>query len=358
MLSAAQVKARALEAGFDLCGIAPAAGFSELQFLERWLAHGYAGTMGYMPRTARRRQDVRHVLPSARSVIVTGTLYNTDRPYSVERAEPGDAVVSRYAWGDDYHDVLSRRLDEVLSWMRAENGEPFDARAYVDTGPVQERVYAQQGGLGWIGKNTCLINPDLGSWLFLAEIICSLPLSPDPPGLDQCGSCSLCLEACPTGALREPYVLDATRCISYLTIELKKGIPEEQREPQGRHVYGCDICQDVCPYNLNAPVSVAPEWTPRPGLDGPRLVDLWRRSDDELSSLVAGTPMTRPGLTGLRRNLAVALGNSADEAAASAVQSDEHAGRGPASPSCDDPMVREHVEWAARRQAKAGRRRS
>lgn len=365
MLSSALVKEHARSLGFDACGIAPAAGFPELQFLKEWLARGYAGHMGYMARTAARREDVRRVLPSARSVIVTATLYNVDRPYSVERNDSAEALVSRYAWGEDYHDLLSRRLDELVGRLREENAEPFEAKTYVDTGPVQERVYAQYAGLGWIGKNTCLINPGLGSWLFLAEIICSLALEPDPPGLDRCGTCALCLEACPTGALREAHVLDATRCISYLTIELKSAIPEAMRAGIGTHVYGCDICQDVCPYNLDAPRTASPEWLPRAGLDAPRLVDLWRREDAELSALVAGTAMTRPTLAGLRRNVAVAMGNSGDEEAANALE-DEPApepasvaagpGGGLASPSSVDPMVREHVEWARGRRRTAGRK--
>jgi epoxyqueuosine reductase len=298
--------------------------------------------MGYLPRSAARRENVLHVLPSARSVIVMGTLYNTDRPYSVERQDPGEALISRYAWGTDYHDVLGRRLEALLCWMREENGEAFEARPYVDTGPVQERVYAQYAGIGWIGKNTCLINPAIGSWLFLSEIICSLELEPDPPGLDQCGTCTLCIEACPTQALREPYVLDATRCISYLTIELKSAIPEPQRDGLGTHVYGCDICQDVCPYNLAAPISDSEEWQARPGLDAPRLVDLWRRGDADLGALVQGTPMTRPQLAGLRRNLAVALGNTADEEAGEALEEGIE--------EAADPVVREHIEWARRRR--------
>lgn len=354
MLSSARVKARALEIGFDLCGIAPAAGFPELKFLAEWLARGYAGTMGYMPRTALRRSDVRRVLPSARSVIVTGTLYNTDRRYSVERSGPGEALVSRYAWGDDYHDVLSRRLDDLLSWMRAEEAGPFEARAYVDTGPVQERVYAQHAGLGWIGKNTCLINPEHGSWFFLSEIITSLGLEPDAPVLDQCGTCSLCLEACPTGALREPHVLDATRCISYLTIELKGAMPEALRGDVGSHVFGCDICQDVCPYNQSAPHTDALHWLPRPALDAPRLADLWRREDESLAELVQGTPLTRPRIEGLRRNLAVAIGNDADADSAAALDETRAAGSepgdAPAFPSSDDPVVREHVEWARQKR--------
>lgn len=309
MLTAERVKERARAIGFDLCGIAPAEAWPELGFFREWLARGHAGTMGYLPRTARVREDVRQVLPSARSVIATATLYHTDRPLSVESANEEEAIVSRYAWGDDYHAVVGLRLEALAAWMRGEDPS-LEARAYVDTGPVQERVYAQYAGLGWIGKNTCLINPERGSWLFLGEVITDVALRPDPPGLDQCGSCTLCLEACPTGALVEPHVMDATRCLSYLTIELKQAIPEARREAMGRHVYGCDICQDVCPWNQASPVSAAPEWQPRPGLDRPRLADLWGLDDAGLRRLIEGTAMTRPGLAGLRRNIAVAMGNS------------------------------------------------
>ena len=210
--------------------------------------------MAYLHRSADRRADVRSVVPSARSVIVTATVYNTDRPYSVECDDRDRAHIARYAWGDDYHDVIGTRLDALLAWMRAASPEPFDARAYVDTGPVQERVYAQYGGIGWIGKNTCLINPALGSWIFLAEIICSLPLDPDAPAFDQCGTCNLCIEACPTRALT-PGVLDSNKCISYLTIEHRGDLAETERRAIGTHVYGCDICQEVCPWNAVAPRS-------------------------------------------------------------------------------------------------------
>ena len=344
MVSSASIKARALELGFDLCGIAPAAKFPELAFFREWLERGYAGEMAYLPRSAERRADVREVVPGARSVIVTGTLYNTVPPYE-DDARPGTALISRYAWGDDYHDVLKRRLDALLEWIRAESREPFEAKAYVDTGPVQERVYAQHAGLGWIGKNTCVINPDVGSWLFLAEIICTLPLEPDQPGVDQCGACTRCLEACPSDALVAPGVLDATRCLSYLTIELKNGMPVELRPAVGTHVYGCDVCQEVCPYNHAAPQSPAPEWQPRPGLDLPTLVDLWRLPDAELRRLIKGSAMTRAKLTGLRRNLAVALGNSganSGDPQARAVLDE----RSPDRPSADDEMVLRHVEWA------------
>ena len=174
-------------------------------------------------------------MPLARCVISLGSVYNTDRPYSTEEADAGRAAIARYAWGDDYHTVLERRLAALVDWMRRAHAEPFEARAYVDTGPVQERVYAQHAGIGWIGKNTCVINPGLGSWIFLSAIICSLPLEPDAPALDQCGTCTLCLDACPTGALVAPYQLDSRRCLSYLTIELKGAIPPDQREAVGRH---------------------------------------------------------------------------------------------------------------------------
>ncbi|MBI3047349.1 MAG: tRNA epoxyqueuosine(34) reductase QueG [Acidobacteria bacterium] len=337
-LTSGSIKAKAREFGFDLCGIAPAERFPELAFLREWIDRGYAGEMAYMARTADRRADVRAVVPGAHSVIVTGTLYNTVPPYADDEVPPTVARISRYAWGDDYHDVLKVRLDALLAWMRAHSPEAFEARAYVDTGPVQERVYAQYAGLGWIGKNTCLINPELGSWLFLGEIISTLPLEPDAPGLDQCGACTRCLEACPTGALVDAGALDATCCISYLTIELRGGIPEPLRPALGNHVYGCDICQDVCPYNQAAPVSPDPAWQPRAGLHRPALAALWRRTDDDLRALLKGSAMTRAKLTGLRRNVAIAIGNSGDRDAMAALGE-----AGADRPSVNGPMVREHA---------------
>jgi epoxyqueuosine reductase len=310
-LTASAVKARASALGFDACGIAPAADHAELRFYREWLDRGYAGEMAYLHRTAERRADVRHVVPSARTVIVTATVYNTDRPYSTECVEPDRAHIARYAWGDDYHDVIGARLGSLLAWMREQSPEPFDARAYVDTGPVQERVYAQYAGVGWIGKNTCVINPELGSWVFLAAIICSLPLEVDAPSLDQCGTCTLCLEACPTQALVAPGILDSTRCISYLTIELRGDIPETHRAGVGSHVYGCDICQEVCPWNAAAPRSEDPAWQPRSAWDRVDLRTLSRRSDDELAAALRGSPMRRTKVHGLRRNVAVASDNVA-----------------------------------------------
>jgi epoxyqueuosine reductase len=312
MVTSEAVKRRAKELGFDLCGIAPVAAFPELAFLREWLDRGYAGTMGYLPRSARRRADVRCAMPTARAVIMTGTIYNTDRPYSTDRNDSAHGEVARYAWGEDYHDVLRQRLDGLLEWMRRQHPEPFDALAYVDTGPVQERVYAQYAGLGWIGKNTCVINPELGSWMLLAEIICSLPLEPDQPALDQCGTCTLCLDACPTGAFVGPHVLDATKCLSYLTIEYRGAMSDSERESIGNHLFGCDICQEVCPWNAMA-ATANDKWPSRPALSLLKLAELAESSDEELAELIDGTPLTRMGVKGLRRNLEIARENAGEE---------------------------------------------
>jgi epoxyqueuosine reductase len=315
-LTSSDIKRRAAELGFDLCGIAPAADLPELSFFNKWLARGYAGTMTYLNRSAARRADVRRVLPSAKTVICTGTVYNTDAPYSTESVDPGKAQIARYAWGDDYHDVLGERLEALVAWMRETADETFEARAYVDTGPVQERVYAMHAGLGWIGKNTCVINPSLGSWLFLGEIICSLPLDIDAPSPDQCGTCTLCIEACPTQAILAPGVLDSTRCISYLTIEQRGPIPARFATAVGSHVYGCDVCQEVCPWNQVAPTSDDPAWQPRPAWDGVDILALAEKTDVELAEALRGSAMQRTKVAGLRRNLQVALGNGQTPAGA------------------------------------------
>jgi epoxyqueuosine reductase len=350
VLAVSSLKSHALALGFDRCGIARAEAYDELTFLEEWLARGYAGTMTWMNRTARRRRDVRNVVPSARSVIVTATLYkNRDSPHCSEPEENGDspcvsARISRYAHGDDYHDVIGRRLDALLDWMRGAAGEPFEARPYVDTGPVQERVYAQHAGLGWIGKNTLLINPELGSWVFLGVIITSLDLPADDPGFDRCGSCNLCIVSCPTGALVEPRVLDARACISYLTIEKRGTIDPTLRPALGAHVYGCDICQDVCPWNSGEASTSTPEWQPRPVFAAPTLASLWLLTDAELASAIEATPLTRARITGLRRNLAIAIGNAGS---ADALALFDRIGPGdPDRPSLDDPAVVDAIEWA------------
>lgn len=337
-ISSDQVKAHAAAVGFDLCGIAPAAGFPELHYLREWLSRGYHGGMQYLARNADRRADVREVLPGARSVVMLGTVYNTDRPYSTEREDPGTAGIARYAWGDDYHDVIGARMTRLVEAMTRVAG-PFTSKAYVDTGPVQERVYAKYAGLGWIGKNTCLINQDLGSWLFLSAIITDLPLEPDTPAADHCGRCTLCIDACPTGAIVAPYQLDARRCLSYLTIENKGEVPLEFRDVVGRHAYGCDICQDVCPWNRKAAVSLDASWQPRAALDGVTLLDLWTMRDEELRAALKGSAMKRAGVRRLRRNLAVAIGNSSDPSAAERLQ-------GSTEETASDPLVQVHIGWA------------
>ena len=347
MLTPDAVKTRAREIGFDLCGIAAAEDHAQLHFLNEWLDRGYAGEMGYMARTAERRADIRAVMPSARSVIVLGTLYNSDRPYSTEISDSGEALISRYAWGDDYHRVLGVRTEALRDWMVLTDPS-IETRVYVDTGPVQEKVYAERAGVGWIGKNTCLINPKLGSWLFLSEVLCSAPLDPDAPELDQCGSCTLCLDACPTEAFPEPGVLDATRCLSYLTIETKGAIPTEDRAELGAHVYGCDVCQEVCPFNSGVPVSQDPAWQPRWLFDRSRLATLWRRSDADLRAAIRHGPMSRVRVKRLRRNVAVAMGNSGADDAAAALEQDPSD-----ADSLREPLVAEHVAWARGRFRRA-----
>ena len=349
MFSSTDIKTWAQEAKFDLCGIAPADSFPELRYIDEWIRLGYAGEMSYLARSLRRRADVRHVVPAAKSVVMLGTVYNTDYPYSTESDDQDAAVISRYAWGRDYHSELKRRTETLLDRMRMSSDQPFEARCYVDTGPVQERIYAQYAGLGWIGKNTCLIHPEKGSWLFLSEIITSLSLEPDLPQLDQCGNCSLCLEACPTNALREPYVLDSTRCLSYLTIELRGPIPKSQRSDIGTYVYGCDICQDVCPYNASPAKSTDPVWQPRPAFDKPTLEALWKCPDDILNEHLEDSAMSRAGVTGLRRNIAVALGNSATSKAREIVTEKP----GDETPSKRDPVVVDHLQWAKQRLARS-----
>jgi len=269
---------RARLLGFDLCGIVRAEKFPELSRTEEWLARGYAGEMKYL--SDPRRADPTRAMEGVSSVIVCALNYNTGAPRSTETFQSVGSVgtenvaadergwISRYAWGDDYHEVLQGKLRALSSALGERFAEPFEARMYSDTGPVNERVLAKHAGLGWIGKNTLLLNAKLGSWFFLGVILTTLDLEPtvggaDGPPRDLCGSCTKCIEACPTDALIEPYVMDSRRCIAYLTIEYRGNIPEELREAMGRHVFGCDICQDVCPWNRRAPATDAAEFQPR-----------------------------------------------------------------------------------------------
>jgi epoxyqueuosine reductase len=330
---------RAKALGFDLCGVVGAAKFPELEHAEEWLANGYAGEMKYL--VDARRSDPESAMPGIRSVIVCALNYNTGQAKSTEVAaesitdEPR-GWISRYAWGGDYHDVLRRKLDGLVAALRGKFEEPFEARVYADTGPLNERVFAKYAGLGWLGKNTLLLNQSMGSWFFLGVILTNLDLAPtlgtaQAPPLDLCGSCRRCIDACPTGALVEPYVMDARRCISYLTIELRGSVPEELREPMGRHVFGCDICQDVCPWNRRAPITQEEEFRPRKfssdlssdkageagmsvppaeSLFLPRLEWLAGMQEEEYGRVFRGSPVKRTKWRGLVRNACIALGNA------------------------------------------------
>jgi epoxyqueuosine reductase len=318
----AWISERACALGFALCGVAPAAGVPELERVAEWLKRGYAGEMGYLADA--RRGDPARVLPGVQSIIVCALPYNTGKPFSMhvpaESAGAGPrGWISRYAWGEDYHDVLGKKLQELAAALRERFAEPFEARWYVDTGAIHERVYARHAGLGWLGKNTLLLNEQLGSLFFLGVILTTLELAPslgaaEAPPPDLCGNCRLCLDACPTDAFPEPYVLDARRCISYLTIELRGAIPEELREPLGRHVFGCDICQEVCPWNARAPVSELTAFQPRvsggESLFHPRLEWLAALSEEEFREMFRGSPLKRAKWRGLVRNACVALGNA------------------------------------------------
>ena len=339
------IKGHAKTLGFDLCGIAAAEAHPELGRLREWLDRGYAGEMIYLHKSAEARADIRNFLSTARSVIVTGTVYYTDD------ATAEGSGIARYAWGQDYHIVLAGRLERLVEWMRETSGERIDAAIFVDKHHVQERVFAKHAGIGWIGKNTCLINPEIGSWIFLAGVAVSLDLAPDQPVADQCGACTICLDACPTGALVDAYELDATRCISYLTIELDGSIPESQRDSIGNHVFGCDICQDVCPWNLAPLATLDPVWQPRSQHIASTASRLWNLSDVELHGLVRGSAMTRTALSRLRRNLAVVIANSGDRRGVEVLDR-PGSGRRRAAMSAETPLVREHVEWAKKKLAR------
>jgi epoxyqueuosine reductase len=333
---------RASALGFDLCGVVRAEKFPELGMTEEWLARGYSGEMEYL--TDQRRSNPQSVMPGLRSVIVCALNYNSPAPRSVdahglEGADPR-GWISRYAWGRDYHEVLHQKLQSMTIILRERFTEHFETRIYADTGPLHERVFAKRAGLGWLGKNTLLLNSRLGSWFFLGVILTTLDIPPtlgpaELPPPDLCGSCTKCIDACPTGALVEPYVMDSRLCISYLTIELRGSIPEALREPMGRHVFGCDICQDVCPWNRRAPVTQSADFQPRtfplathtppseqaPSASGestdgesfllPRLEWLAAMNEEQFRSIFRGSPVKRTKWRGLVRNACVALGNSA-----------------------------------------------
>ena len=357
------VKEAAAAAGFDLAGIAGVSEFRELDYFAAWIAEGRGGEMAYLQARDEqgrlKRASLRSVAPWARSVVVCALNYNSAQPYSIQAQDSDRGWISRYAWSRrDYHNVVMKKLKQVeakiscqLSVARGPeiNGQwsvgsgqqtqrrEIRTRAYVDTGPLVERVYAKYAGIGWMGKNTCIINQRLGSWLFLGVILTSLELAPDLPAPARCGTCARCIEACPTQALTAPYQLDSNRCISYLTIEKRGAIPEEMRAGMGRHVFGCDICQDVCPWNRKAPASTEAELQPRPELVNPALQWLAEMNASQFAETFRGSPVRRAKLSGLRRNAVIAMGNSGNPKFTPTLE----------KLSFDpDPVVAEHARWA------------
>jgi epoxyqueuosine reductase len=300
------IRAQGFGLGFDLVGITTLGSVETAPHFDEWLARGYAGEMHYLPKWADKRRDSRLPYAGVTSAIVVALDYGG--------AEPSGPV-ARYARGDDYHDVLDAKLRELHKWISAEMGHEVRGHAYVDTGPLLERDLARRAGLGWFGKNTNLIHPKLGSFFFLGALLLELDLAPDTPfESDHCGTCTRCIDACPTGAIVEPRVLDATRCISYLTIEARGEIPLEFREQIGELIYGCDICQDVCPWNVRFSRELRePSFAPREAIAGKDArtlaLELLGMSQEDFSRAFRNSPMKRAKLRGLKRNAAVVLGN-------------------------------------------------
>jgi len=385
-----RIKECAREAGFDLCGVAAVRDFEELEAFPVWIADGRNGEMKYMEARDEagklKRAALARIAPWARSVIVCAINYNTPQPYSTQSNDPTRGWISRYAWTrEDYHEAVMRRLRKLEAALhellnpagnrQPTSGEPLRTRVYVDTGPLIERVFAKYAGVGWIGKNTCIINQKLGSWLFLGVILTSLEFvarhspanspsagfpaahrsqgdSPsddipsgnlpraDIPAPDRCGTCTRCIVACPTQAIVAPGLLDSRLCISYLTIEKRGEIPEELRAGMGRHVFGCDICQDVCPWNRKAPTTEAEEFQPREKLVNPALEWLAEMCPEEFRAVFRGSPVRRAKRSGLRRNAVIAMGNSGDAKFIPALNK---------LSEDSDRVVAEHAVWALRR---------
>jgi epoxyqueuosine reductase len=333
------LKAEARRLGFELAGICPAVTPPGIARFDEWLARGYAGEMHYLPDRRAAYENPQSVLEGARSIVMLAMNYRTAEP---AEPAPGQGRVSRYAWGDDYHTLIRGRLNALADYLRA--GVP-DARVrgVVDTAPLLEREFAQLAGLGWIGKNTLLLNRQLGSWFFLAALLTDVPLAYDAAHqTDHCGTCRACLDACPTGAFPEPYVLDARRCISYLTIEMRGPVPHPLRAGVGDWLFGCDICQQVCPWNSRAPESAEEAFVPADGRNPVNLAELFFWTDDDFRRLYRGSPLLRAKRRGLLRSAAIVLGNQGDPASLAPLV------RGL---SDAEPLVRGAAAWALGRLA-------
>jgi len=332
-----RIKAQGARLGFHLVGVSRVREPMHGEAFADWLRREFHGEMAYMARTSQQRLHPGQLLLWARSIVSVALNYNT--PFA-RNAGVGQlrGWISRYAWGDDYHDVMQAKLDRLLAFVRAEVGAEVEGRVFVDAGPVLDRESGARAGLGWFGKNTNLLSTKIGSFFVLGELFLSLPLPPDRPVRDRCGQCRICLDACPTNAFVGPYVLDARKCISYLTIELKGPIPRELRPLMGTHIFGCDICQDVCPYNTKCRPTNEAAFQPRPGLLAPELVPLLQLTEEEFRARFRGSPILRAKRRGFLRNVCVALGNlgrvEAVPALAHALATDP------------EPLVRGHAAWA------------
>ena len=333
----------ARECGFELAGVARAIPLPEADYYGRWVAAGFAGEMKYLTdHRADIRSDPRKLLSSAQSVICVAKLYNGPEPYSTQLKDRELAWISRYAWGEDYHDILRRGLGRLAGKIAGYVREPFDWKICVDTAPLLERAYARRAGLGWIGKNTCLINQDMGSWFFLGELLVSLAIEPGTPPPDRCGTCTQCIDACPTAAIvptgvrgGPEWAVDSRLCIAYFTIELHGTIPAEPRAKMGNHVFGCDICQDVCPWNHRAPVTTEAGFSPKHF--APDLEKLAEISEEEFRDIFRASPVKRARYSGFLRNVAVAMGNQRTERFRRPL---EKMAQSP------DTLVAEHARWA------------
>lgn len=331
-----RIKEEAQRLGFGLVGISRVRLPPHEDSFAEWLRKGLGGELGYLKRTEELRRDPNKLVPWAASVISVGMNYAT--PFTRPKKKKGvKGWISRYAWGDDYHDLMKERLESLLERVRELYPDPVEGKIFVDSGPVLERDLAGVTGIGWIGKNTHLISPQRGSWFFLGELFLSLELVSDRPIKDRCGRCDLCLKACPTGAFVGPYILDARRCISYLTIELKGAMPRHLRPLVGNHVFGCDICQEVCPYNVKATPTSEEAFQPRDGLFAPDLVPLLSLTEEEFRRRFRGSPILRAKRRGFLRNVAVALGNlKSREAVPALIEALQD----------PEPLVRRHAAWA------------
>ena len=334
------LKQEAARQGFTLAGITTPAPADHLAVYQQWVQAGLHGEMAYLERESalRQRADPRLLLPECETILVVGKPYYPSRKGIGEKGE-GNGRIASYAWGEDYHAVIPERLEALARFLEAQLGRPVPSRGYTDSGPVLERELAQRAGLGWIGKNTCLIHPGQGSYFFLAELLLGVALQPDAPFTqDRCGACTRCIEACPTGCIRPDRTLDARRCISYLTIELKGEIPEELRPRLGNWVFGCDICQQVCPWNRFAPEAGDLAYAPRPGIPAPELGAELSLTEEQFREKFKGSPVWRAKRRGYLRNVAVALGNQGDAGAIPALER--------ALEEDAESLVRGHAAWA------------